>query len=165
MKIILEGCDGTGKTTLAKILADKYGLDICHCTQHDAKDYDFYRQTLRKDNVVWDRHTIGELIYPKIFGRDHGMSPEDARLVISHSREEGVRTFVLTCDPEVIRRRLRDRGTEDYRIIVNSQSIDSLFKHYAREFDIPIIDTTKMTLDQIFTLVETPQSNNGKFIY
>ena len=39
MKIILEGCDGTGKTTLAKLLAEKYGLDICHCTAEDPKDF------------------------------------------------------------------------------------------------------------------------------
>lgn len=48
MRIVLEGVDGAGKTTLAKILAQKYGLDICHCTQYDAADYAFYRQTLRK---------------------------------------------------------------------------------------------------------------------
>ena len=69
MKIIIEGADGTGKTTLAKILADKYGLEICHCTQHDPADFYFYRETLRKENVIWDRHTIGELIYPLIFDR------------------------------------------------------------------------------------------------
>ena len=67
--VILDGCDGTGKTTLAKIIAAKYGWDICHCTGDDPKDYEFYRQTGKKQNVVWDRHTIGELIYPTVFNR------------------------------------------------------------------------------------------------
>ena len=44
MRIILEGCDGTGKTTLANILAFKYGLDICHCTASDPSDFQFYKQ-------------------------------------------------------------------------------------------------------------------------
>lgn len=48
MKIILEGADGTGKTTLAKILAERYGLDICHCTQDDPNDFIFYQQSIRK---------------------------------------------------------------------------------------------------------------------
>ena len=56
MKVILEGCDGTGKTTLAKLLAERYGLDICHCTQYDPADYDFYSHTMRKNmNTTFKR--------------------------------------------------------------------------------------------------------------
>lgn len=154
MRVILEGVDGAGKTTLAKILAEKYGLDICHCTQHDAADYDFYRQTLRKENVVWDRHTIGELIYPAIFNRERQISTEDARLVIHHAKEEGVKIFVLTADVGVIYQRLNERGNEDSRIYENIEWIDSQFKFYAKQYHAPIIDTSKMTLQEIFNLVE-----------
>lgn len=154
MKIILEGCDGTGKTTLAKILAEKYWLDICHCTQHDAADYDFYRQTLRKENIVWDRHTIGELIYPAIFGRKQQIGTEDARLVMHYAKEEGVKVLVLTCDPEILEARLIGRGTEDFRIIKNCEEIDKQFRFYAEQYHLPVIDTTKMTLREIFNLIE-----------
>ena len=84
--VILDGCDGTGKTTLAKIIAAKYGWDICHCTGDDPKDYEFYRQTGKKQNVVWDRHTIGELIYPTVFNRKPELATEDARLALSYAR-------------------------------------------------------------------------------
>lgn len=154
MKIILEGCDGTGKTTLAKLLANKYGLDICHCTQHDPGDYEFYRQTLRKGNVVWDRHTIGELIYPNIFGRKQKIGGEDARLLMHYAKEEGVKVFVLTADKDTIRRRLNERGNEDKRIYNNIGNIDTQFRFYAKQFGIPIIDTSKMTLNEIFNLIE-----------
>lgn len=154
MKIILEGCDGTGKTTLAKILADKYGLDICHCTQHDKKDYLFYRHTLGKENVVWDRHTIGELIYPIIFDRPKQIGTEDARLVMHYAKQEGVKVFVLTCDDEVIKKRLSERGGEHQKILDNISMINGQFKFYANAYNIPIIDTTKMTLQEIFNLVE-----------
>ena len=154
MKIVLEGCDGTGKTTLAKILADRYKLDICHCTQKDAADYNFYRQTLRKEDVIWDRHTIGELIYPKVFNRDAQIGTEDARLVIHYGKEEGVKFFVLTADIEVIKNRLLGRGNEDNRIVKMCEEIDARFRFYAEQYDIPIIDTSKMTLNEIFDLIE-----------
>ena len=159
MKIILEGVDGAGKTTLARILADKYGLDICHCTQHDAADYDFYRQTLRKENVVWDRHTLGELIYPMVFERRPQIGTEDARLIVHYAKEEDVKIFVLTADINTIENRLVNRNPpENPRIMAMLPWIDKKFRFYAEQFFIPVIDTSKMTLQQIFNLGENKQS-------
>ena len=154
MKIILEGCDGTGKTTLAKILADRYKLDICHCTQDDPGDYEFYRQTLRKENVIWDRHTLGELIYPKIFEREQKIGVEDARLLMHHAKEEGVLVIVLTAGIESIYNRIDERGNEDARVHDNLAYIDRQFRFYAKEFRLLLIDTSKLTLQDIFNLIE-----------
>lgn len=153
-RIILEGADGTGKTTLAKILAYKYGLDVCHCTQYDPADYDFYRQSVRKNNVVWDRHTIGELIYPNIFNREPKIGTEDARLVIHYAKKEGSKIFILTEDLELIQKRLIERGTEDERILKNIKWINDQFVFYSDQFHVPVISTSKMTLNEIFKLVE-----------
>lgn len=155
MKIILEGVDGAGKTTLAKILAERYGLDVVHCTQHDAADYNFYRQTIRKENVVWDRHTIGELIYPKVFDRRPQIGCEDARLVMHYAKKENVKVLVLTADMNVLLERLNSRTKpEDPLIIENLEFIDSQFKFFAENFHLPVIDTSKMTLNEIFNLIE-----------
>ena len=154
MKIILEGCDGTGKTTLAKLLADKYKLDVCHCTQYDPKDFEFYKQTARKDNVVWDRHTIGELVYPFVFDRRPKISPQDVLLILAYAREAGVKIFILTTEIEEIKRRVKSRGNEDERILNKLEWIDERFRFYADFFNIPIIDTSKMTFNDIFTLIE-----------
>lgn len=158
MKVILEGVDGAGKTTLAKILANEYGLDVCHCTQHDAADYDFYRQTLRKDNIVWDRHTLGELIYPQVFHRRPQITPEDARLIMHYGKEEGVKVLVLTADLDILNERILSRPIHEHSAIVdNLEWIDLEFKFYAKEFNLPIIDTSRMTLPEIFNLVENKQ--------
>ena len=158
MKIILEGVDGAGKTTLAKILADRYGLDICHCTQNDAADYDFYRQTLRKENIVWDRHTLGELIYPKIFNRKQQISTEDARLVMHYAKEEGVKVLVLTANVITLQIRLNNRQVPENPLIMeNLGDINHQFLFYAQQFRIPVIDTSEMTLQEIFKLVENKQ--------
>lgn len=165
MRIILEGCDGTGKSTLARLLADKYKLDLCHCTQSDPGDFEFYKQTARKDNVVWDRHTIGELIYPDVFGRKQKLSPEDARIVIYRARQAGAKIFVLTADMKDIKRRLVDRGTEDWAILSKLEWIDERFRYFADMFGVPVIDTTKMTLQEIFTLVEQPDNKPPYFAH
>lgn len=163
MKIILEGCDGTGKTTLAKLLADRYGLDICHCTTKDPADYEFYKQTARKENVVWDRHTIGELIYPYVFDRDPQIYTEDARLIIAYARAAGAKIFILTADDDEIRRRLVARGNEPQEILDRFKWINKHFLMYAEAFAIKVIDTSKMTFGEIFNLVE--KENNNSFIY
>jgi broad-specificity NMP kinase len=154
MKIIIEGCDGTGKTTLAKKLAEKYGLDICHCTGSDPRDYDFYRQTSRKENVIWDRHTIGELIYPEVFNRKQEISSEDARLVLMHGKEEGLKVLILTADDDVIRSRIAARGFEFPKIMDNIEKINAKFKFYADAFDLPLIDTSKTSFEEICDIVE-----------
>lgn len=154
-RIILEGPDGAGKTTLANILAFKYGLDICHCTAKDPNDFAFYKESVRKDNIVWDRHTIGELIYPEIFSRKQNISAEDARIVLWDARKElGVKVFVLTGDSLVLQSRLAKRGGEDPRIFNNIEKIKDQFEFYAQQFHIPVIDTSTMTLSDIFNLVE-----------
>lgn len=155
MKIILEGADGTGKTTLAKILADKYGLEVCHCTQYDPADFYFYKETLRKENCIWDRHTIGELIYPLVFDREAKITPTEAKAVIDIAKSEGVKIFVLTASLDTIYERLRKRvPTENPKILANVSLIDGAFRECAEVMDVPVIDTSCMTLNQIFKLVE-----------
>lgn len=165
MRIMLEGCDGTGKTTLAEKLAAKYHLDICHCTSADPNDFHFYMQTIRKNNVIWDRHTIGELIYPMVFGRKANIATEDTRIVLEYARELDTRMFILTCDQDVIYKRLLERGDEHPAIMKNYKLIDELFRFYGEQYFIPVIDTMKMSFEEICRMIEEPQKKLHEFIH
>lgn len=164
MKIILDGVDCSGKTTLANILADKYGLDVCHCTQHDPADFEFYKNSARKENVVWDRHTIGEMIYPNIFNRERQLGIEDVRIVLHHFRKTGGKVFVLTADPAVLQERLSERPNEHRKIKEKILEIDQEFRWYADLYRVPIIDTSKMLLKEIFELIERDDHNEKKYL-
>lgn len=155
MRVILEGVDGSGKTTLANILAHKYGLQICHCTQHDPTDFNFYKETLRKENVVWDRHTIGELIYPKVFDRKTNVTGLEVKAIIDRAKSEGAKIFVLTCGEKELEERVLAKKNEDERIVKSLRWIDNSFRYWAECLNVPVIDTSTMTIGQIFNLVES----------
>lgn len=156
MKIVLEGCDGVGKTSIAKILAERYGLDIVHMTSDDPKDFLFYDQSLRKENVIYDRNVIGERVYPHVFKRPFELLDSELTAIID--RHKDVHFFVITADDEEIRRRLHSRGYENDKIVENIELINTKFKLLAVINDIPVIDTTIIdatdAAQQIINIIE-----------
>lgn len=162
--VILDGADGVGKTTLAKYIAEYYKWDTCHCTAEDPMDFDFYKQLARKQNVVWDRHALGELIYPDVFNRKQHISTEDARIILEYAKEAGAKIFILTTHIDEIKRRLNERGNEDKRILEKIEWINDQFLYYAEVFKIPVIDTTQIPFRLIRGAIESPEERQ-KFIH
>ena len=63
-KVIIDGCDLTGKTTLINKLIAYYNdpdLSYLHFSYRDRTDYDFYNTMLDKENFISDRHFIDEI--------------------------------------------------------------------------------------------------------
>ena len=153
--LIIEGADGTGKTTLAKIIAAKFGWDICHCTAEDPADFDFYKQTVRKKNVIWDRHTIGELIYPYVFDRKAKIGTEEARIVLNTAKQNNIGVIVLTANLDDIKSRLIERGNECKEVLNNLEWINDQFKFYANAYHLSVIDTSRgINYDELFRWLE-----------
>lgn len=72
--IVLEGCDGVGKTTLALQLAQRHGFQLVHATRTpDGVDLaERYRTILaRPGRLVLDRCFVSELVYGPLL---HGHS-------------------------------------------------------------------------------------------
>lgn len=84
MLIILEGADGTGKSTLAQTIADSLSdanpmdkIEIRHCGPLDSATHplDAYERPLwdyrpgTGHHIIYDRHFVGEWIYPDALGR------------------------------------------------------------------------------------------------
>ena len=66
MLIVLEGCDGSGKTTVARnlqnILPD---AEIIHCTRETPNDYSFFWHLIQasKDrHIIADRFCYGQFV-------------------------------------------------------------------------------------------------------
>ena len=64
MNIVLEGAKGTGKSTLAKHFIDK-GFKYHHSTSQTENDFNYHMDLLKKDNMIMDRFSLGEMIIQK----------------------------------------------------------------------------------------------------
>lgn len=67
MLFVLEGCDGSGKTTVANhlknILPD---AEIVHCTTDTPNDYEFFMSLIEAGdhrNIIADRFCYGQFVY------------------------------------------------------------------------------------------------------
>ncbi len=153
--IVIEGVDLSGKDTLCLKLAEKYGLDFVHFTSHDPKDYSFYSQSLRKKNVVYSRNWIGEFVYPKFYGRSHSLCLADGFRLVNVSKKNKVKTLILTASDEELQRRLEERGEEQSCVRDNLSKINEAFIKLGKRFQIPIVDTSKTSFEDICSYIET----------
>lgn len=141
MRIIIEGCDGTGKTTLVDSLVKEFNLGKIHISNKDPNDLDFYYQFLRKDDVIFDRNLIGEMIYPKIFNRPQKLKEYELDYLIAKAKELGIYIIILTAAIDTINFRLKQN---EFSVVKkNIEYINNEFLKYAGKYNIPVINTSK----------------------
>jgi thymidylate kinase len=132
--VALEGCDGTGKTTIACNLAERHGYTVLHSARPpDAIDLaERYRSILaRPGKIALDRSFISELVYgPVKYGRSRLSAPDAAELAFRLADRGGVLVH-LTGFPDVIAARLRAR--DGYAPPL--ERIKSVIESYRKVFD------------------------------
>lgn len=110
--IVLEGCNGTGKTTLAAALAARHGHIVIHSGRTpDGIDLAGHYGTMLAltGRLVLDRSFISELVYGPL---DHGRSrlTLPAALILARRvAERGGVLVHLTGRPDIIAARLQTR--------------------------------------------------------
>lgn len=131
MNIILEGPDAVGKTTFAELLRDNYNMEIVHFPSATCQEH---LDALYKDNTIFDRFHIGELVYPEIYGREPKLDFDEANSKIMRAIVDNndILIFYITSDLEILRQRLIERGEYNYLDEIEQQN--ELFKKYAYIF-------------------------------
>lgn len=131
MNIILEGPDAVGKTTFAELLRDNYNMEIVHFPSATCQEH---LDALYKDNTIFDRFHIGELVYPEIYGREPKLDFDEANFKIMRAIVDNndILIFYITSDLEILRQRLIERGEYNYLDEIEQQN--ELFKKYAHIF-------------------------------
>lgn len=77
--IVIEGPNNVGKSTLINKLLNCERFKLWkteHITERSPNTMEFYDATLRNcRNTIFDRHCIGETIYPLLFNRTNNITP------------------------------------------------------------------------------------------
>lgn len=155
-RFIIEGCDGTGKSTLAKKLVEKYGVEYVHCGTEDPSDYAFYSQTLRKSNVVWDRHFIGEMVYPRFFNRKPQIGKYRFEKLLEQAKKLGFVILILTAKQEILDAHNENDMYETVR--KNYTKINKKFVKIANKYNIPLVNVFELTDEELMEFIENEQS-------
>jgi thymidylate kinase len=133
--VALDGCDGTGKTSLANMLATDHGFTIVHSppTPDQVDLASRYRDLISGDGpLVMDRCFISELVYGPIHRGRSRLSLEDAfDLAEAVTAHHGIMVH-MTAPAQVIQRRLTERDGPPTTPI---EEITELIGAYRRVFD------------------------------
>ena len=158
MKVIIDGCDLTGKTTLIKKIKDYYNddkLSYLHFSYRDRTDYDFYNTMLDKENFIADRHFLDERIYARIFERDYNLTIEEYLSLIGKCKENNIKIIILTTDDFTLTDRLNKRGENEEKVRNNLLEINDYFIDLAHAFNFYLVDTTRTSFEDIIKYIES----------
>lgn len=144
--VVIEGCDGTGKTTLARRLTGKHGFSFIHATRTpDHLDLTTrYLHMLDTDSrLVMDRSFVSELVYgPLQRGRSRLTWAQVLDLAEAVTQRNGA--FIhLTAPVDVVHARLllRDGEADEPDILTG------LLAAYERAFHTLADHATVITID------------------
>lgn len=72
--LIIDGPDGTGKTTLANKLSEAYNIPIYHLTYYEDRDehqrqFDYFKRLVNEstDGFILDRYICSEIVYANVY--------------------------------------------------------------------------------------------------
>lgn len=118
MLYVLEGCDGTGKTTLAKRLAPILDAEIVHCTAETPNDYEFFSQIINAafgKNIIADRFCYGQFVYQN--PEERKLSQEELFRLEADMLNVGVKLIYVYAGTNTIMDRLISRGEKTVKSV------------------------------------------------
>jgi thymidylate kinase len=162
--IIIEGCDATGKTTLAKELAEKLNFDYFKDGFHRLGVKYYLNTAKAKDqNTICDRFHLGEYVYP-IIKKDGRIPLTKAQQFLIEKELLINKSVLIYCETskDFIANKFDTRG-EDFVVKNDINQIISLFRERVEISLLPkfYFDVQKNTIDQVIDFLS---SNNLKRI-
>jgi dTMP kinase len=166
--ICIEGIDGTGKTTISRLIAEKFNFK--YYKTPGGPFYDILKNTpsvldlppsarfhfflsgiyydsiaigsiLRNNGVVCDRYIYSTITYHTVMGAEIPFSIHDIQI------NQPTHSFLLLADEHVRRRRVEDRKNNshwDYKFDLHKKAESLLL-----DLSLIPIDTTKLSISEV----------------
>jgi thymidylate kinase len=171
MLIMLEGCDGAGKTTLANRLVEYaqgrgFTAELWHRGVPERHPLEEYEYDLEQADpaidhlIVMDRWHLGQLVYGGLYRDENLLGMGGAWHVDALLKRYGAVQLIVSPPLDEIRRRLGVRG-EDY---LKAEHVEHVWKSYqelAERFDIPTLECD-VDDDDLRVLVDTAHSRAAR---
>ena len=164
--VILEGCDGVGKTTLANLLIYR-GYKSLHFNYDPSLSIkEKYQKILSKDygeNIVLDRSFISEMVYGPLKGGYSRLSDHDFSELLQLLNKRGGRVVLLDAASEVIQHRLQKRNDAsdknmDINLITNIRNLYKQILSYRNECRVDIIRNDREMPQNILTRLKLKEA-------
>ena len=136
MRLILEGCDGTGKTTLSRQIAEENGLNLIKLNNHAKNDVENHLKMLKVDNYVMDRSFISEWVYESLGNDGDKLAFSTVELLIDYCKHLDIQIIVLRQPTDVLLERLKERGDEEDWLLENLEEIQERYDFIAEHFEL-----------------------------
>jgi len=127
---VLEGCDGTGKSTLARNLAGLFEARIVHCSC--PYDHEFFSELIDKSkeyNIIADRFCYGQFVYQEI--ADRRLTWSDLTRLERRMIQLGAKVIFVDEDTKVVKDRLSKRK--------ENMDVDKIRKGFKELFERTLI--------------------------
>lgn len=143
MLIVLEGCDGTGKSSIAKLIqAVMPGAEIIHCTAETPNDFKFFSKLInigQYRNIILDRGMYGQFVYQS--PEDRKLSHKQLRSLEMHMLSTGAKVVHVTAMKQTVEDRLNSRSEVPMHTVnVLLSRFDDLFEKSL--MPVVTVDTT-----------------------
>jgi thymidylate kinase len=118
MLIIFEGCDGAGKTRMAKEVAEIIDAKYVHFSSDIASNPEAFKifsdliEASKTNNIVCDRFCYGQFVYQN--QSERVLDFRDLTMLEKKMSEAGVKRILVESHPDLIKNRLYKRGGDAY---------------------------------------------------
>lgn len=145
MNFLIEGPDGSGKTTLAKNISQLYGHEIIHNSYPKTIDEgknmkQYYIDLMKRDNIVIDRGWWSEFVYGTVVRNNTWLSTIDVNELTEIFLNNGHMVIYCTGNVDELWDRCILRGEKYVKNFKTYQQIhtlyDSMYDYFNKHYDI-----------------------------
>lgn len=111
-KIIIDGLDAAGKSTLARSLRDQFGFEVSHETKDSPNNMKWYKERYQRTKYVSDRSFLCERAFAPVFGRTPKINDAEYKELLQHLADNKVQVIIALNSPAYAQEILKERGEE-----------------------------------------------------